>query len=82
MKGSADTLCDTTSEPPVGNGRSGAPVNASMSGSASCNQGGTVEYKNDLYPTPDSVQGVGIFYAFLPNQKGGNYHERRKSVHL
>ena len=28
----------------VGNSRSGAPVKASMSDSASCNQGGTVEY--------------------------------------
>jgi hypothetical protein len=34
----------TTSELPVGNSRSGAPVKASMSDSASCNQGGTVEY--------------------------------------
>ena len=35
---------DTTSEPWVGNGPPGTPVKASMSDSASCNQGGTVEY--------------------------------------
>ena len=35
---------DTTSEPPVGNGRTGAPVKASMSDGLSRNQGGTVEY--------------------------------------
>ena len=35
---------DTTSELPGGNSRTGAPVKASMSDSASCNQGGTVEY--------------------------------------
>ena len=36
---------DTTSEPPVGNGRTGAPVKASMSGGFfNRNQGGTVEY--------------------------------------
>ena len=35
---------DTTSEPQVGNGLPGAPVTVPMSGSASCNQGGTVEY--------------------------------------
>jgi len=35
---------DTTSEPPVGNGRTGAPVNASMSDGPGRNQGGTVEY--------------------------------------
>jgi len=56
----------TTSEPPVGNSRPGTPVNASMSDSASCNQGGTVEY--DLYPTPE-LQGVGIFYTFPHNRE-------------
>ena len=36
---------DTTSEPQIGNGLPGAPVIASMSGSAPRgNQGGTVEY--------------------------------------
>ena len=35
---------DTTSEPPVGNSRSGAPVTVPMSGEAIRNQGGTVEY--------------------------------------
>jgi len=35
---------DTTLEPWSGNALPGAPVKASMSGSASCNQGGTVEY--------------------------------------
>ena len=36
---------DTTSEPQIGNGLPGAPVRASMSGSAmQNNQGGTVEY--------------------------------------
>ena len=53
--------CDTTSEPPVGNSRSGAPVKASMSGEAIRNQGGTVEY---LCIPPLIVQGVGIFYTF------------------
>ena len=37
-------LCDTTSEPSVGNSRSGAPVKAPMSGGLVRNQGGTVEY--------------------------------------
>ena len=35
---------DTTSEPQGRNALPGAPVKASMSDSASCNQGGTVEY--------------------------------------
>ena len=35
---------DTTSEPLTGNGQTGAPVTASMSGSYGSNQGGTVEY--------------------------------------
>jgi len=40
-------LRDTTSEPPVGNSRSGAPVKASAtSGGLVRNQGGTVEYIN------------------------------------
>ena len=59
-------LYPTTSEPPVGNSRPGTPVNASMSDSICCNQGGTVEY--DLYPTPE-LQGVGIFYTFPHNRE-------------
>ena len=81
MKGSAERLRDTTSEPSVGNGRSGAPVNASMSGSASCNQGGTVEYETDLYPTPDFYQGWDSLFS-CPKRTGGNHYERIKSVHL
>ncbi len=51
-------VCDTTSELSAGNSRSGTPVNASTSGEAIRNQGGTVEY--NLYPTPE-LSGVGIF---------------------
>ena len=52
----------TTSEPQAGNGLPGAPVTASMSGSAvQGNQGGTVEYCFLLYPTPDS-SGDGLFF--------------------
>ena len=57
-------LRPTTSEPQTGNGLPGAPVIASMSGRAICNQGGTVEYF--LYPTPD-LSGGGYFFTFLPN---------------
>ena len=32
-----------------------------------------VEPWNTLYPTPDLVQGMGIFYTF-PTKKGGKYH--------
>ena len=35
---------DTTSELPVGNGRTGAPVTVPMSDGLCRNQGGTVEY--------------------------------------
>ena len=57
-------LRPTTSELQTGNGLPGAPVIASMSGRAICNQGGTVEY---FCIPPLIFQGVGIFYAFLPN---------------
>ena len=43
-------LCYTTSEPFGGNTGSGAPVNASMSGSVRCNQGGTVECNFASHP--------------------------------
>ena len=52
---------DTTSEPRGGNALPGAPVIASMSDGLGRNQGGTVEYKNDLYPTPDFVRGWDFF---------------------
>ena len=51
---------DTTSEPYGRNAIPGAPVKASMSGSESCNQGGTVEY---IRIPPLIFQGVGIFYT-------------------
>ena len=54
---------DTTSEPPDGNIGTGAPVNASMSGSSGSNQGGTVEY---FCIPPLFFQGVGIFIPFSP----------------
>ena len=57
------TMRHTTSEPMVGNSHPGAPVNASMSGSVCCNQGGTVEY---FCIPPLIFQGVGIFYT-LPH---------------
>ncbi len=53
----------TTSEPSVGNSRSGAPVIASMSDSASCNQGGTVEY---ICIPPLIVSGDGIIFMPFP----------------
>ena len=58
---------DTTFEPPVGNSRSGAPVIASMSGTAMrCNQGGTVRYIiYNVYPTPD-FSGVVFLYLAAP----------------
>ena len=66
----------TASELPVGNGRTGAPVNAlwqvwqrglpelAQSGGLVRNQGGTVEYYMYMYPTPDYVRGRGIFLSF------------------
>ena len=72
---------DTTSEPRVGNVPPGAPVTASMSGSAvRGNQGGTVEYCIYCIP-PLILQGMGYFFT-LPKLKGGKHHVRRKSVHL
>ena len=50
---------DTTSEPRVGNGLPGAPVIASMSGGDQPQPGWNRGIL--LYPTPDFVQGVGIF---------------------
>ena len=51
---------DTTSEPPGGNARMGAPITASMSDGASRNQGGTVEY----FCIPPLIrQGMGLFFA-------------------
>ena len=50
----------TTSEPSVGNSRSGAPVKAPMSDSF-FETVTRVEPWNTLYPTPDP-SGVGIFY--------------------
>ena len=45
VHGSRNTAqTDTTFVPPGRNARTGAPVKAPMSDSASCNQGGTVEY--------------------------------------
>ena len=55
---------DTTSEPQIGNGLPGAPVNASMSDGLRRNQGGTVEY--NLYPTPD-CSGGGYFLYLSPH---------------
>ena len=53
-------LHDTTSEPPIGNDWTGAPVKASMSDGNAVTR---VEPWNVYHPTPD-LQGVGIFYAF------------------
>ena len=53
---------DTTSEPWVGNGPPGAPVNAPMSGSV--HAATRVEPWNDFIIPPLSFQGVGIFYTF------------------
>ena len=53
---------DTTSEPSVGNSRSGAPVIVPMSGGAIRNQGGTVEY---LCIPPLIFSGDGYF-LYLP----------------
>ena len=69
---------DTTSEPPGGNSRTGAPVTASMSDGFCRNQGGTVEY---VCIPPLIFQGVGIFYT-SPQIKGGKTYGKRKSVHL
>ena len=55
---------DTTSEPQGRNALTGAPVKAPMSDGCCRNQGGTVEY---FCIPPLIFQGVGIFYAFLPN---------------
>ena len=49
---------DTTSELPVGNGRTGAPVTVPMSDGAGRNQGGTVEY---FCIPPLYRQGMGLF---------------------
>ena len=58
---------DTTSEPPVGNGRTGAPVTVSMSdGPMAVTR---VEPWNTLYPTP-VLSGDGII--FLPSPCQGN----------
>ena len=64
VKGFCNTArYDTTSEPQGRNALPGAPVKASMSGSAG--RATRVEPWNTLYPTPD-FQGVGIFYT-LPH---------------
>ena len=57
---------DTTSEPSVGNGRSGAPVIVPMSDGYGRNQGGTVEYES--YPTP--VFAGGGLFLYLPRPTG------------
>ena len=73
---------DTTSEPRVGNVPPGAPVTASMSGSAKAKQPGWNRGILLFYCIPPLIlQGMGIFYAF-PKLKGGKHHVRRKSVHL
>ena len=46
---------------------SGAPVKASMSDSASCNQGGTVEYTFRIPPL--ILSGGGYFLYLLPKEK-------------
>ena len=54
---------DTTSEQPIGNGWTCAPVTAPMSDGFCRNQGGTVEY----FSIPPLIfRGWGIFYT-LPN---------------
>ena len=57
---------DTTSEPPVGNGRTGAPVIVPMSDGASRNQGGTVEY---FVSHPCFVRGWDYFFTFPASGK-------------
>ena len=52
---------DTTSEPPVGNSRSGAPVTVPMSGEAIRNQGGTVEY----FCIPPLITSGGGYFLYL-----------------
>ena len=54
-------ILHTTSEPSVGNGRTGAPVKASMSGKACLAT--RVEPWNTLYPTPDFIRGWDYFYC-------------------
>ena len=54
---------DTTSELPVGNSRTGAPVTVPMSGEVIRNQGGTVEY---FCIPPLIFSGGGYFLYLLP----------------
>ena len=56
---------DTTSEPLTGNGQTGAPVTASMSGSLAEQPGWN---RGILCIPPLFRQGMGIFYA-LPKEK-------------
>ena len=73
---------DTTSEPTVGNGCPGAPVKASMSGSAFAGQPGwnrgILMY---MYPTPDYVRGRDYFFASAI-KKEETKNGKRKSVHF
>ena len=71
---------DTTSEPRGRNAPPGAPVKASMSGSQWLQPGWNRGIRIRIPPL--IFQGVGIFYTFLPNQKGGIPNGKRKSVHL
>lgn len=73
---------DTTSEPQVGNGLPGAPVNAPMSGGVMFTAT-RVEPWNDRsnFIPPLIFQGWD-FLIFTPILKEGNPNERRKSVHL
>ena len=69
---------DTTSEPSVGNSRSGAPVKASMSGGILPQPG----WNRGMYvhPTPE-FSGVGFFYS-APNIKEVKTNGKRKPVHF
>ena len=71
--------CYTASEPSAGNGGSGAPVKASMSGGAMPQPGWNRGIH--LYPTPD-LSGGGYFLYLSPNQKGGKENVRRNPVYL
>ena len=72
-------LCHTTSEPPAGNSRTGAPVIAPMSGGG--HTATRVEPWNTFCIPPLIFQGWDFFIS-CPNSKGGKNHVRRKSVHL
>ena len=69
----------TTSELWGRNASPGAPVIASMSDGNAVTR--VEPWNTDLYPTPDFVQGVGIFIP-SPKSKGGISNGKRKPVHL